>query len=41
MPNLKFVSLVCHRPDDISEDDAVFDVCYEDEPYLLAGHKRV
>jgi hypothetical protein len=41
MPNLKFVSLICHRTDDSSEDDAVFDVGPEDEPYLLAGNKRI
>jgi hypothetical protein len=41
MPNLKFVSLRCHRPDDISEDDSVFDTGPEDEPYLMADYKRV
>ena len=41
MPNLKLVSLVCHRPDDLDEEDAVFDVGVEDEPYIIAGNKRV
>ena len=41
MANLKFVSLECIRPDDMSEDDSVFDVGQEDEPYIIAGHKRV
>jgi len=41
MPILKFVSLVCHKPDDMSEDDSGFDVGPEDEPFLIVGHKKV
>jgi hypothetical protein len=42
MPNLKLISLQCHKPDDISEaDEAGFDMGVEDEPYLMAGHKKV
>ena len=41
MPNLKFVSLTCIRPDDISEDESGFDVGEEDEPFLLVNHNRV
>lgn len=42
MPELKFISLKCHRTDDTSEaDDNLFDMTIEDEPYLLADHKRV
>ena len=42
LPKLKFVSLKCHRTDDTSKsDDASFDMGIEDEPYLLANHKRV
>jgi hypothetical protein len=42
MPKLKFVSLVCHRPDDISEaDDHMFDGTIEDEPYILVNHTKV
>jgi len=42
LPELKFISLKCHRTDDTSEsDDHSFDMTVEDEPYLLAEHKRV
>jgi hypothetical protein len=41
MPNLTFVSLECHKTDDVSEDDSIFDVGLEDEPYLKVGHKKV
>ena len=42
MPELKFVSLICHRPDDASEaDDRLFDATVEDEPYILVNHKKV
>jgi hypothetical protein len=41
MPNLRFVSLLCHQPDDIGEDDTGLDIVREDEPYLMVGHKKV
>ena len=41
MPKAKFVSLICHRPSDISEDDSGFDVGQEDEPYLMVNRKRI
>jgi hypothetical protein len=41
MPNLKFVSLECIRPDDIREDESGFDVGEEDEPFLLVNHNQV
>ena len=42
MPELIFVSLMCHRPDDASEaDDRRFDATVEDEPYILVNHKKV
>jgi hypothetical protein len=41
MPKAKFVSLICHRPSDISEDDTGFDVGQEDEPYLMVNKKRI
>lgn len=41
MSNLKLVSLLCHIPDDISEEDSIFDIGVEDEPYLMVDHKRI
>jgi hypothetical protein len=42
MPELRFVSLECHRTDDSGEvDDQAFDIGLTDEPYLLVDHKRV
>jgi hypothetical protein len=42
LPKLKFVSLQCHRTDDAGEaDEHPTDMTVEDEPYLLANHKRV
>jgi hypothetical protein len=41
MPKAKFVSLVCNKPDDISEGDSGFDVGREDEPYLMVDNKRI
>ncbi len=42
MPEFKFVSILCQRTDDSSRsDDRSMDMTEEDEPYLLADHKRV
>ena len=41
MPKAKFVSLICHIPDDLTEEHTVFDVGQEDEPYLLVKKKKV
>ncbi|UCG69461.1 MAG: hypothetical protein JSV09_00090, partial [Thermoplasmata archaeon] len=42
MPKLKFISLICHRPDDASRtDDRSLDMTVEDEAYLIADNKRV
>lgn len=42
MPNLKLLSLICHRTDDsIEEDYDVIDTTVEDEPYLLSNNKMI
>ena len=42
LPELKLLSLKCHSTDDSSEsDDRSFDMTIEDEPFLVANHKRV
>jgi len=42
MPNLKLLSLICHRTDDsIEEGYDVIDTSVENEPYLLSNNKMI
>jgi len=42
MPNLKLLTLTCHRTDDsIEEDYDVIDTTVEDEPYLAFNNKII
>jgi len=42
MPNLKLLSLTCHRTDDsIEEDYDVIDTTVEDEPYLVSNNRMI